>query len=378
MIYTTLLNIAIFEGIVLGLIILKSSLFRSTANKYLAYAIFTLSLLILNLVFEITEAFNFIPFLRFIDDIEWGFIFPVFIFLFVVNEVNHPLTNSKKILWLFLPFTFSATISIIYNLDVVANIYNITDSGIKLFDILLKIELFLALIFIPAILFYTYTLIRFSKSKQKKQWLTILWLIISILLLSWITAVLIAIFFQYDISYIMKILALLATFLIHWTSYIGIYKYKLAKDKEGINILLNNGVLIPYNNTSSNVLAEKNDKRESLTPDNLYFIKLEVLCKDHQIYRDSTLNREKVAEKLGISAGYVSQLINTITEGNFTNYINQYRIEAVKKMILDSKFENYSLLAIGLESGFTSKTTFYKAFKNSTGMTPNAYRNSNK
>lgn len=362
----------------MGLIILKSPLFKSNTNKYLAYAIFTLSLLILNLVLEITEAFNIIPFLRFIDDIEWAFLFTVFLFLFVVNDVGHPLKNSKKTLWLLLPFAFSATINIIYNLDAIANIYNIPDSGIRLFDILLKIELFLALIFIPAILFYTYTFIRLSKNKQKKQWLTILWLIISTLLLSWITAVLIAIFFQYDISYIMKILAVLATFLIHWTSYIGIYKYKLAKDKEGINILLNNGVLVSGNDISTNIRIEKGAKKESLTPENIYFIKLEILCKNHQIYRDSALNRETVAEKLGISAGYVSQLVNTIAGVNFTNYINQYRVEAVKKMVLDSKFENYSLLAIALESGFTSKTTFYKAFKNSTGMTPNEYRNSNK
>jgi YesN/AraC family two-component response regulator len=93
-----------------------------------------------------------------------------------------------------------------------------------------------------------------------------------------------------------------------------------------------------------------------------------------KIYTDSTLNREKVAAKLGISAGYVSQIINTITEDNFANYINQYRVEAVKEMISNSDYENYNLLAMGLESGFTSKTTFYKAFKKHTGQTPNEYK----
>lgn len=213
-----------------------------------------------------------------------------------------------------------------------------------------------------------------SKDKQEKQWLTVLWTIVSILLFSWVIAVLIALFLQYDISYIMKILALFATFLIHWTAYIGIYKFKLARDKTGINSLLNNGLLIPFNKVSTDI----NTKKESLTPDNQYFKKLEILCKNHQIYRDNTLNREKIAKKLGISAGYVSQLVNTITGENFANYINRYRVEAVKEMILDSEFKNYSLLAIGLESGFTSKTTFYKAFKKVTGKTPNAYRNSNK
>lgn len=374
MIYTTFLNIAIFEGMILGVIILKSPLFKSIANTYLAYAIFTLSLLILNLVLEITKAFSAIPFLQFIDDIEWAFIFPVFIFLFVVNKINHPIKESKKILWLFIPFGYSAIINILNDLDVVAGFYDIPNSGVRLFDILNSIELFLALTFIPSILIYTYSFVKFSKDEQEKQWLTVLWTIVSVLMFSWVIAILIVLFYQYDISYIMKILALFATFLIHWTAYIGIYKYNLAKDKAQINTLLNNGLLIPYDNKSTDISTKKG----SLTPDNHYFKKLEVLCKDHRIYRDSALNREKVADQLGISAGYLSQLVNTVAEKNFTNYINHYRVEAIKEMILDSEFENYSLLAIGLESGFTSKTTFYKAFKKVTGMTPNAYRNSNK
>lgn len=378
MIYTTLLNIAIFQGILLGLIILKSPLFKSIANKYLAYAIFTLSLLLLNLVFEISETFTIVPFLRFIDNIEWGFIFPVFIFLFVVNQVNHPVKNSKKILWLFVPFGYSVIINIINNLSAVADLYHISNSGIRLFDILNQVELFLAVTFIPTIIIYTYNFIKVTKDKQEKQWLTILWIMVFILFFSWVMAILIALFLQYDISYFMKTLALLSTFLIHWTAYIGIYKYKLAKDKAGINTLLRNNFLSPYSDSLSNINKEIEDKKETLTSDNHYFKKLEILCKNQQIYRDSNLNREKIAEKLGISPGYVSQLVNTITGDNFSHYINQYRVEAVKEMILDPEFESYSLLAIGLESGFTSKTTFYKIFKKFTGETPNAYRKSNK
>lgn len=191
-------------------------------------------------------------------------------------------------------------------------------------------------------------------------------------------------FFEVDISSTMSVLALCATFIIHWTAYIGIYKYKLAKNKDAVYNFLNNDLAIIHPNlqVSENSIMQENSiveaYKESITADNLYFQKLELLCKEQHIYTDSTLNREKVAEKLGISAGYVSQIVNIITGDNFANYINNYRVEAVKEMISDPEYENYTLLTMGLESGFTSKTTFYKAFKKVTDQTPNEYKNTMK
>ncbi|WP_232816343.1 helix-turn-helix domain-containing protein [Chryseobacterium capnotolerans] len=181
--------------------------------------------------------------------------------------------------------------------------------------------------------------------------------------------------FGIDISSTMSGLALSATFIMHWTAYIGIYKYKLAKNRNAVYNFLNQDSNISYTNPQIPQNNIPQQYKESITADNLYFQKLELLCKDQHIYTDSTLNREKVAEKLGISAGYLSQIINTITEDNFAHYINQYRVEAVKEMISDPEYENYTLLTIGLESGFTSKTTFYNAFKKVTGQTPNEYKN---
>ncbi|MCV9927298.1 helix-turn-helix domain-containing protein [Flavobacterium sp. LS1R49] len=379
MIYTTLLNIAIFQGIVLGLIILKSSLFNSNSNKYLAYLIFTLSIILLNHVFEIEDAFTSYPFLRFIDHIEWVFLIPAFIFLFIINRVDDTVKSKQKIYLCFIPFTYSAVLNITYDLDRVAGIYTIPESGINLITTLGLIQLFLAVTFIPFLPLYSYFMIRHLKDSQEKKWTITLLTIISSLLFAWLITCLAGLFFQYDISPTMNVLALSATFIIHWTAYIGIYKYKLAKDKGAIyNFLNNKDLAISYSNLeiAENIVPE--EYRESITADNLYFQKLEHLCKDQHIYTDSTLNREKVAEKLGISPGYVSQIINTITEDNFANYINNYRIEAVKEMISNSEYENYNLLTMGLESGFTSKTTFYKAFKKVTGQTPNEYKNTSK
>ncbi|MCV9931397.1 helix-turn-helix domain-containing protein [Flavobacterium sp. LS1R47] len=378
MIYTTLLNIAIFQGIVLGLVILKSSLFNSNSNKYLAYLLFTLSIILLNHVFEIEDAFTPYPFLRFIDHIEWIFLIPVFIFLFIINRIDDTVKSKQKIYLCFIPFAYSAVLNIAQDLDNVAGIYTIPESGIVLIKILGLIHLALALTFIPFLLLYSYFMIRHLKDSQEKKWIITLLTIVSSLVFAFLIIYITSLFLQFDLSSTMSVLALSATFIIHWTSYIGIYKYKLAKNKDAVYNFLNTDLAISYNNLQIVENSTPEEYRESITADNLYFQKLELLCKDQHIYTDSTLNREKVAEKLGISAGYVSQIINTVTGDNFANYINQYRIEAVKEMISNSEYENYNLLTMGLESGFTSKTTFYKTFKKVTGQTPNEYKNTNK
>lgn len=375
MIYTTLLNIAIFQGIVLGLIILKSSIFNSNSNKYLAYLLFTLSIILLNHVFEVENVLTAYPFLHFIDDIEWIFLLPPFLFLFIINRIDETIKNKQKFYLYFTPFAFSAILTITRNLDHVAGIYTISEPNIYVFKIFGLIHLILAVTFIPLLLCYCYFMTRHLKDPQEKKWMLTLLTIISLSIFAFLIIYLTSLFIPFDLSATMSILALAATFIIHWTSYMGIYKYKLAKNKEAVYNFLNHDLTISYSNPQISEDTGVKEYKESITADNPYFQKLELLCKEEHIYTDSTLNREKVAEKLGISAGYLSQIINTITGDNFANYINQYRVEAVKKMISNSEFENYNLQAMGLESGFTSKTTFYKAFKKVTGLTPNEYKN---
>ncbi|MBP2614898.1 helix-turn-helix domain-containing protein [Chryseobacterium jejuense] len=381
MIYTTLLNIAIFQGIVLGVVILKSSLFNSNSNKYLAYLLFALSMVLLNYVFELEGAFTSYPLLRFLDYIEWIFLLPVFIFLFIINRIDDTVKNRQRTYLYYIPFVYSSTFVILYHLNDILGIYKITGSGIFIINILRLIQFLFAFIIILFPPFYSYFMIRHLKDPQEKKWVITLLTTLYLLLSTWLITYMTGFFFGIDISSTMSGLALSATFIMHWTAYIGIYKYKLAKNKDAVYHFLNNDLAIIHPNlqVAENSTTQENSTaeayKESITADNLYFQKLELLCKDEHIYTDSTLNREKVAEKLGISAGYVSQIVNTITGDNFAHYINQYRVEAVKEMISDPEYDNYNLLTMGLEAGFTSKTTFFKAFKKVTGQTPNEYKN---
>ncbi|RED22111.1 helix-turn-helix protein [Flavobacterium cutihirudinis] len=378
MIYTTLLNIAVFQGIVLGFIFLKSSFFNSNSNKFLAYLLFTLSIILLNHVFEVEDAFTAYPFLRIISHIEWTFLLPAFLFLFIINRIDENVKRKQRSYLCFIPFFYSAALTIAQDLDRIAGFYTIPDSAIGLINVLGLIHLVLAVTFIPFLSIYCYFMIRHLKNSEERKWIIIFLTIITTLLFAFLITALAGLFFQYETSPTMNILALSTTIITHWTAYIGIYKYKLSKHKDAIDDFLNKDLAFSYSNLPILENNKSEEIKESITADNIYFQKLELLCKEQHIYTDSTLDREKVAEKLGISPGYVSQIVNTITGDNFANYINNYRVEAVKEMISNSEYENYNLLTMGLESGFTSKTTFYKAFKKVTGQTPNEYKNTNK
>jgi len=57
----------------------------------------------------------------------------------------------------------------------------------------------------------------------------------------------------------------------------------------------------------------------------------------------------------------------------FTDFRNRWRVNHAKNLILEGKFNDLTLEAIGLLSGFTSRNTFLNAFKKAEGISPNAF-----
>ena len=89
-----------------------------------------------------------------------------------------------------------------------------------------------------------------------------------------------------------------------------------------------------------------------------------------EVYKDPLLSRLDLATKLDISEGYLSQIINQEINKSVIQFVNEYRIEAAKKLLLDPVFNKYSVEAIGMESGFKSKSAFYSTFKINLEMSP--------
>jgi AraC-like DNA-binding protein len=98
------------------------------------------------------------------------------------------------------------------------------------------------------------------------------------------------------------------------------------------------------------------------------------LMENDKLYQETQLTLQNLADKLLLPSYQVSQVINDGLKKNFYDLVNGYRVEEAKRLLLDPKNKNYTILSVGFEAGFNSKTTFNTVFKKFTGHTPTEYR----
>lgn len=103
------------------------------------------------------------------------------------------------------------------------------------------------------------------------------------------------------------------------------------------------------------------------------FLSLENMMTVRQAFRNPGITRDNIAESLGTNRTYLSKTVNEHRKQNFTQYVNSYRIQYAVKCLSDPGTD-VSLKEIALDSGFSSFTTFARAFKSEVGMPPSVYR----
>ncbi len=126
------------------------------------------------------------------------------------------------------------------------------------------------------------------------------------------------------------------------------------------------------------IVEDSNDKYASSALNNQDLLKykelVEQLMKDQEIYLNPELTLGDVAEIASISNRDLSQVINTQFNKNFSEFINQYRVERALHIFEKSTDDKMTVLEVLYEVGFNSKSSFYNAFKKYTGMTPKEYK----
>lgn len=138
------------------------------------------------------------------------------------------------------------------------------------------------------------------------------------------------------------------------------------------------GMIFKFKNETPGELKPPKYERSSLDEKSakLLLEKIETHVMENKSFENNTLALNDLAEALGEPAYKISQVLNSILRKNFFNYINEFRVEEVKKKMTDPSFSHYSILGIALNCGFNSKASFNRIFKEMTGLTPTGYKKS--
>ncbi|EAY27834.1 helix-turn-helix domain-containing protein [Microscilla marina] len=101
---------------------------------------------------------------------------------------------------------------------------------------------------------------------------------------------------------------------------------------------------------------------------------VKALMEEGKVFKDAALTLPKLAEMLDMPAYLLSQVINEHLAKNFADFVNQYRIDEAKKLLIAPAFDHYKIAGIAFESGFNNLSSFNTAFKKNVQQTPSQYR----
>lgn len=360
-IFNVIIIAGIIHGFIFSVIIFLNKNLKSKTNYYLAYT--ALALTFSNLQYWFIDV-GIIQSNRYDNNdiifVPFEFLMLPFFYLFVKNYLDKKTCKTEKV-YLFTPFV----ISILY--QIVVGLLKIEPEFIDIFNLIFEYisitfsVLIIVLVF-RILLIYEKNHFEYSISNIiiKTKWLKRILYLGLLLCFLWFISLNIFDLFSIKGYYRFYPLWIGMTILVYWIGYTSIIQKHLFNERKEIR----------------NKRSYKSSKRQHqfINQKPKTYSKINSLIIDNKLYLDPQLSLKLLSKKLNLSQGYIYQLINKNSNLNFNDYINTYRVNEAKIMLNNIEYKNYTILAIGLESGFNSKSSFYTAFKKFTGKTPIEYK----
>ncbi|WP_299555141.1 helix-turn-helix domain-containing protein [Seonamhaeicola sp.] len=367
--FSGIILMAFFHGMLLAAIFLFHKRLNTKSNKFLALSILGICVIL---------AYEFVFWLELEDYIAvWiqylpiyiRTVIPVGIFYFVtfLIQPEHKLSKFEK-----LGFVFIGTEVLLHLMDSAISLL-VNDAMYELIEAyFILVSWFLSIVccvlYLPLALrkvnsYQKYLYDHYSTTGKK----SLSWLKTFLIILIGIMCVTIVSFVQYWFGYddqgdtTFSIITIAFVVLLFWISYFLIIHYSWFE-------------IVSITHTDSEKVPNQNKLSANTSH---YYNQLLQLMTEEKTYEDVNLTLDKIADKLQISSGYLSQIIKENEQKNFFEFINFYRIEAVKKKLLAVDYNKYTIMGVALESGFNSKSTFNAVFKKFTNETPSAFKRRN-
>lgn len=352
------------QGFALCLYLFTKRKNNKKASNY--YILFLFSLSFFNfsyalLYFEIYEI-GFIPFASF--PFPYKYLIGVAFYFYIKSQLSkEEKIISKYEYLLFLPAFFYGLLRSYWYIVLHSGLdkdifWNVYKSGFFIYNE------YVYLIFNLLLMYFAVIFLKKNKTQIKgsnivrKNWE---WLLkfssvfIGLIVLNLILQALVHLFPQYD-GKTYSVILIINSIYIYWVGFESLTKSKFL----------------------FNTFTLKNQNSDTEKPSSLLDQKFEYYIKGEEVFTNKNLKVSDVAILIGTTEKALSLYIHESFDMSFSDYINQQRIEKVKKLLKSEDQKKYTLLAIAENAGFSSKSSFNAVFKKMTGLTPTQYKANHK
>ncbi|TNE80732.1 MAG: AraC family transcriptional regulator [Bacteroidetes bacterium] len=293
-----------------------------------------------------------------------------FLFLYTLS-LTAKQVSRLKIIFHFLPFA-TALLSLIpfFLLSSEEKIYTYQNRGEGF-------EMNLAVIFIGILLSgITYTFLTIRALKRYKRQIKDNFSSIEKINLNWmyrlvigLSCIWILVFFADDNTVFVSVVGFVL-----FIGYYGIKQVGVFTNSQAISFIpsgeskdASDPIMFP----SESVKYEKSALSQSQL--STYHYDLNLVMTQKKLFLIPDLTLKMVADELNLHPNTLSQVINSVEQKNFFDYVNTLRIDEFKARVCMPGSQKFTLLTLAYECGFNSKTSFNRNFKNLTGKSPSEY-----
>ncbi|MFC1564923.1 helix-turn-helix domain-containing protein [candidate division KSB1 bacterium] len=361
-IITFLLIAGAIQGFLLSIVLFTISRTNKTANRILALVIIIFSLSIsVHALIHAELIFN-IPYHPEVLQLLFYLLGPLlYFYLLALTEIDFQFKN--RLYLHFIPFFAACLTFFPLYAEILANPSHVDSS---IFDEICIIQTWILIAHFVIYIFLCFRKLHIhsqdvkqSHSSLEKVNLDWLKLLLTGILITWIVGICVEFLTIKPAAW--DIVWLIVSIIIYMIGYMGLKQPAIFQGKG-----------LDEQKSSIKSKYEKSTLKPELAEE--YIKKLNEYMESEKPYLESDITLYSLASKLSISAHHLSRIINERFNRNFFEFINEYRIEEAKKLIVDPLNHNINIASLGLDAGFNSVSAFNAAFKKYTGMAPSQYR----
>lgn len=329
-----------------------------TSNRFLAVLILTIALWLSDDFMRMSGIYRQKPGWYFLP-LFYSFGFGPLIWFYVRSLVNHQFRFSGRSLLHFIPLLIQVSLYLVLTFSSYStkywywvHVHRPYTYRLEFDGTWLSLVIYLSLSFRLVRSYQGWLVNNFSEvSRIRLNWLKLLLGALIVLCIQWLVEIILRdgfnIYFNYD--YTVELLGLLVLIL----GIAGLQQASLAA--------------VSYSD-------EPADKAvPDFQPDPDILDKISTAMEKKKLYLNPTLSLAEFSAVLQLNSRAVSRHINAGFHHSFNDFVNQYRVEEVKRRLLSGELEKFTIMGIALDCGFNSKTNFNRIFKEFTGQSPSDF-----